>query len=718
MNTKNLLYSFIILTTYSYGVVTLSQEVSPRCTESKAALKVLENKIFDQAINIGDKSVVLRELEKEKASLEAQKAIAETFENIHKQREEFKKRLNPTAPNSFYSKSMNAKTAVQETQKQIISNYILSSITSSISAVLEKDEFLSTSDESVKTSTEWINAKDNIEKFKILSDGNPYEFIKKRCAELYLDGDSNDPCTNFTDIKDKALLTFFSQTNQDMVGDVTNNFFKAFYTSKAKGESISDDALKEIQKDKITDHVSIEGLNKERTLLISSLLEDSGKNGVFDKENLSSFFKVNSINPASKDFSKNPMNKRTTASADKYSVESLKEVEDQFQDAKSCFTKKAFGLDVSCTGAGSISNFFNKINDLGYSPINGEVNSLEQDLLKNQDVKKFDADNLIKGIAQKELNTLAMLGGKALTDSEKYQQMKLVCKELQSFQSPRFTESLWNCIDGLNDKSEKSVAMSQKNSEIDSKLIALNKDLEKAREEVNKRYGDLVKYSAATAKDYCKGPESEYQGSCSGNNSKVTSLVFGTNEKFLTNLDDIEWNLSGKKETEEILSTVSQKCNPILEGLRQKKTADNQITKRSSVSSEPNLKNICSYAKHDLRTLDARTPTEKQKKFRRSYTAKYDVATGGMVYKKRAGIGTMVLKSAGTSLLNNGLPLYLQNAAFKNNLPYQTQLAIQKKNYLHMMNNPQFWSTSMFSGYGVSNPLNGYASSSYYNFGN
>ncbi|PIK16085.1 hypothetical protein [Halobacteriovorax sp. JY17] len=718
MSIKNLFYSFIVLATCSQGISALAKEESPRCIESKKALKVLEKSVFDETITLNNVPTTLRNLEIKKASLEAQKSILDTFSNIHKQREDFEKRLNPTNPNSFYSKNMDTKTAVQETQKQIISNYILTSITSSISAILEKDGFLDTSDEGLKGSEEWINAKDNVEKFRVLSDGNAYGFIKERCQELGLKGNSEDPCTNFTDVQEKALITLFTQTNQDMVGDVTNNFFKAYYTSKTKDNGIGDEALKKIQREQITKHVSIENLNSERTILLSSLLEKNEKDGLFDTENLSNFFKVNTINPSIKNFSDKPFQKRTMSSTDKYSVDSIKKMEDEFESAKKCFTKKQFGIQVDCSGEKSIANFFNKINDLDYKKTSGSGEEVEESLRKNAEVSKFNAKNIVKNIAQKELKTLDLLGSSPISDEEKFKQMKAICSSLKPLSHSGFAESLWNCVDKLNANSGTEEGLASKKSKLDSEITQVDADLQKARASSNNKYGNLVKYAAATAKEYCADTLGEYKGSCIGSDAKVTNLVFGDNENFLTNLDNIEWNLSGKKETEEILSGVNQQCSPILTKARQAAAATAQTSAKNTDSSIPNLQSLCTFAKNDLRNLIVRTPSEEQKEFRRTYTTKYNRLSGEMEYKKKTGIGTMVLKSAGTSLLNNGLPLYLQNSAFKNNLPYQTQMAIQQKNYMYMMNNPQYWSTSMFNGYGVSNPLNGYASSGYYNFGN
>ncbi|GEM_PF-6292564 len=714
MSTKAKIYSLTLITAIISGPMTLAKEESMRCVKSKSALKILENKVFDNS-HAGESNETLRDLEAKKLKLEAQKSILDTFKNIHKQREEFSKRLNPTNPNSFYSKSMNAKTAVQETQKQIISNYILTSITSSISAVLEKDNFLDTADKEILNSEEWKNANSKYEKFKVLADGNPYEYIKSRCENLDLKNNSNDPCTNFTDIEEKSVLTIFMQTNQDMVGDVTNNFFKAYDTANKDGTNL-DETLKEIQKDKITDYVDIDKLSKERTILISSLLEKNESNGIFDTENLSNFFKVNSIDPQTDIFTSNPMKSRTPSSNESHSLENIVGMEKDFESAKECFTKKAFGINVRCTGDKDINKFFNKINDLSFSKVNNP-DDLKEDLLKNKDIKKLNANSLIDGVAKNELNSLVMLGGEK-SNKEKYLQMKEVCKSLAPFDNEKFAQSLWECVDKLNSNNKSMAGVESKKSEIDSKLSSLEEKLREQRKVANSKYGDLVKYAAATAKEYCKDSPSEYSQSCVGSDNNITTLVFG-NESFLTNLDNIEWNMSGKKETESILSNVNQKCNPLVTESRQKSAANKQIKKNLSTEGDSTIKSLCTFAKNDLKSLNTRTPTAKQKEFRRNFNTHYDRPSGKMVSTKKTGIGTMIAKSVGTSLINNGLPLYLQNTSFKNNLPYQTDMAMYQKNYLYIMNNPQYWSTNLFTGYGVTSAYSGYTSStSYYNFSN
>lgn len=713
MSFKNKIYSLVLLTSVVSGPTVISKEESTRCVESKHALRELETRVFDEK-NVAGSDKALRDLEAEKLKLEAQKSIADTFKNIHSQREEFLKRLNPTNPNSFYSKSMNAKTAVQETQKQIISNYILTSITSSISAILEKDNFLETDDKDILNSPEWKSSKSSYEKFKILANGNPYKYIKSRCEALGLKGTPNDPCTNFTDIEEKSVLTIFMQTNQDMVGDVTNNFFEAYDIANSEKSNI-DDALRKIQKEKITNYVDVDNLTKERTILISALLEKNKSNGLLDRENLSTFFKVNSIDPQTDTFTSNPMKSRAPSSNIDYSLDNIVKMEKDFEEAKECFTKKAFGIDIRCTGDKSISNFFNKINDLSFSKVNYPDNA-EQNLENNKEVSKFNANSLVSGIAKGELNSLRLLG-RDLSNNQKFDQMKEICSSLAPFDSPRFVQSLWDCVDKLNSENKSNSGIAKKISDIDLKLLNLNKELTTHRDLAKKKYGDLVKYAAATAKEYCNDSPSEYKQSCVGSENNITTLVFG-DDKFLTNLDNIEWNMSGKKETEEILSNVNQKCTPLVTKARQKSAANSQLKTGITTKSDATIENLCTFAKNDLNNLNTRTPSAKQKEFRRNFNTHYDRSSGKMVSTKKTGIGTMIAKSVGTSLINNGLPLYLQNSSFKNNLPYQTNMALYQKNYLYIMNNPQYWGTGLFTGYGVSSSLNGYATSGYYNFSN
>ncbi|WP_157868272.1 hypothetical protein [Halobacteriovorax marinus] len=704
----------LILIAVALGYFSTSSiaEENPRCVASKSALKSLEDKIFDQPrIKDGE---TLRQLEIKNAELEAEMAILNSFKSIHKQREEFLKKLNPTHPESIYSDRSSVKSAVQGVQTQIISNYILTSITSSISAILENENFLRTSDTAITSSPEWIAAGDSqYEKFKILADGNPYDFIKNRCKELGRGSSPSDPCRNFSEIEDKALITLFKQTNQDMVSDVTDNFFKAFETARGNKANL-DKELREIQHDHITKHIDINSLTKERTILIGSLLDKQEKTGFFDSDNLSEFFKVDSIDPRRDQFIDNPLKAATTGARSNHSIEEIKKLEDNFEAAKECFAKSAFGIMSNCPKeSGTINNFFNGMNALGFNQIEGVAGEYDSKLFDNDAVKNFSSDKLVKDIAKKEMNELKLLGvTPEQMDNKKFAVMSKICPELQVTSDPQFPQTLWSCLDKFKDGEEQNQFYNNEKNRI-TKLLEDNKTkLDQAHQFVKDTYGDIVKYSADIARDSC----GQAIKTCGGSNLKLTALTIGTDE-FLTNLNKVEWELSGKKETEEILESTNKQCSPFIQRARQARAAASQGQAAQTPSTNEIL-DICKYASNDLKTLQANTVTEEQKKFRRSYHSKYNRATGKMEHIKKTGIGTMIAKSAGNSLVNTGLPLYIQNMGFKNSLAYKTDMAIYQKNYMYMLNNPQFWSTSMFTGYGVSSPLNGYASSSYYSFGN
>ncbi|ATH08284.1 hypothetical protein BIY24_10095 [Halobacteriovorax marinus] len=724
----------LILIAVALGYFSTSSiaEENPRCVASKSALKSLEDKIFDQPrVKDGE---TLRQLEIEKAELEAEMAILNSFKSIHKQREEFLKKLNPTHPESIYSDRSSVKSAVQGVQTQIISNYILTSITSSISAILENENFLRTSDTAITSSPEWIAAGDSqYEKFKILADGNPYDFIKNRCKELGRGSSPSDPCRNFSEIEDNALITLFKQTNQDMVSDVTDNFFKAFETARGNKANL-DKELKEIQHDHITKHIDINSLTKERTILIGSLLDKQENTGFFDSDNLSEFFKVDSIDPRSDQFIDNPLKAATTGARSNHSIEEIKKLEESFESAQNCFARRAFGIDTDCAKLkdeeevgqakkdeeeedkkikGTINNFFSGMNALGFNQIEDVAGEDDSKLFANDDVKKFSADNLVKDIAKKEMGELKLLGvTPEQMDSKKFASMSKVCPNLKATPKPPFPEALWTCLDKFKDGEEQNQFYITEQARIKKSLKDNKTKLDQAHQFVKDTYGDIVKYSADIARDSC----GQAIKTCGGSNLKLTALTIGTDE-FLTNLNKVEWELSGKKETEEILESTNKQCSPFIQRARQARAAASQGQAAQTPSTNEIL-DICKYASNDLKTLQANTVTEEQKKFRRSYHSKYNRATGKMEHIKKTGIGTMIAKSAGNSLVNTGLPLYIQNMGFKNSLAYKTDMAIYQKNYMYMLNNPQFWSTSMFTGYGVSSPLNGYASSSYYSFGN
>lgn len=719
MNIKTLLYSFTITTATlcSVSAFSSSSETEPvRCVQSKNALKELESKVYDGKISSSGKETTLRELEVESARLRARLDIFDSFSKIHKQREDFKKKLNPVNPNSFYSKDMNLKNAVQSTQKQIISNYILTSITSSISAVLEKEDFLKTTDEEIINSPEWKaveNSKNKYEKFKILSDGNPYNYIREKCKESE-DIKKDDPCANFANIDDRAIISLFSQTNQDMVEDVTNKFFDSYNASQLgnKDNPVDlDEELKNIQKEHITKFVSLDGLNEERTVLISTLLEDS-KPGVLDRENLADFYNVSEIKSDAKHLTKS-----ASENGPIVKVEELNKIENDFEKAKGCFAKKAFGITPSkeCTDSPSIKNFFSKIGEIGNNDLIKNLDlASDKSLLENSDVKKFNANNQIRGVASNNLKTLDILGS-SLSEEEKFNQMKEVCPQLIEPGKKGFEESLWNCSDSMNPSQNKSAM--KKRDDIKKQIELANTELEKAREVSNQKYGSLIKYTSTLVKENCASATTAKLMTCSSGGSSLTKLTIG-GDSFLTNMDSVQWNLLGRKESEKILGDVNSKCAPLVHKERQSEHAKKQVKKQEDAKKDIGLLSVCNFAKNDLNSLKRRTPTKEQLNFRSSYISSYNPLTKKMEHTKKSGIGTKVLKSAGTSLLNNGLPLYLQNMSFKNNLPYQTDMAIYKKNYMYMMNNPQFWTTSMFSGYGVSSPYNNYASSSYYSFGN
>ncbi|WP_417336580.1 hypothetical protein [Halobacteriovorax marinus] len=704
----------LILIAVALGYFSTSSiaEENPRCVASKSALKSLEDKIFDQPrVKDGE---TLRQLEIQKAELEAEMAILNSFNSIHRQREEFLKKLNPTHPESIYSDKSSVKSAVQGVQTQIISNYILTSITSSISAILENENFLRTSDTAITSSPEWIAAGDSqYEKFKILADGNPYDFIKNRCKELGRGSSPSDPCRNFSEIEDNALITLFKQTNQDMVSDVTDNFFKAFETARGNKANL-DKELKEIQHDYITKHIDINSLTKERTILIGSLLDKQENTGFFDSDNLSEFFKVDSIDPRRDQFIDNPLKAATAETKSNHSIEEIKKLEENFEAAKECFAKSAFGIMSNCPReSGTIDSFFKGMNALGFNQIEDVAGEHDSKLFANEDVKKFSADNLVKDIAKKEMGELKLLGVTPdQMDSKKFAVMSKVCPELQVTNDPQFPQSLWSCLDKFKDGEEQNQFYNNEKNRITELLKDNKTKLDQAHQFVKDTYGDIVKYSADIARDSC----GQAIKTCGGSNLKLTALTIGTDE-FLTNLNKVEWELSGKKETEEILESTNKQCSPFIQRARQARAAASQGQAAQTPSTNEIL-NICKYARNDLKTLQTNTVTDEQMKFRRSYHSKYNRATGKMEHIKKTGIGTMILKSAGNSLVNTGLPLYIQNMGFKNSLAYKTDMAIYQKNYMYMLNNPQFWSTSMFTGYGVSSPLNGYASSSYYSFGN
>jgi len=714
----------LILIAVALGYFSTSSiaEENPRCAASKSALKSLEDKIFDQPrVKDGE---TLRQLEIKNAELEAEMAILNSFKSIHKQREEFLKKLNPTHPESIYSDRSSVKSAVQGVQTQIISNYILTSITSSISAILENENFLRTSDTAITSSPEWIAAGDSqYEKFKILADGNPYDFIKNRCKELGRGSSPSDPCRNFSEIEDKALITLFKQTNQDMVSDVTDNFFKAFETARGSKANL-DKELREIQHDHITKHIDINSLTKERTILIDSLLDKQEKTGFFDSDNLSEFFKVDSIDPRRDQFIDNPLKAATAETKSNHSIEEIKKLEENFEAAKNCFAMRAFGIMNDCSSKseskgsdskafGKIDSFFKGMNALGFNQIENIAGENDSKLLASDAAKNFSSDKLVKDIAKKEMNQLKLLGvTPEQMDSKKFAVMSKVCPNLKATPKTPFPEALWTCLDKFKDGEEQNQFYKNEQARIKKSFDDNKTKLDQAHQFVKDTYGDIVKYSADIARDSC----GQAIKTCGGSNLKLTALTIGTDE-FLTNLNKVEWELSGKKETEEILESTNKQCSPFIQRARQARAAASQGQAAQTPSTNEIL-DICKYASNDLKTLQANTVTEEQKKFRRSYHSKYNRATGKMEHIKKTGIGTMIAKSAGNSLVNTGLPLYIQNMGFKNSLAYKTDMAIYQKNYMYMLNNPQFWSTSMFTGYGVSSPLNGYASSSYYSFGN
>lgn len=736
----------ILLSSLAVSSSSIAEE-SFRCTEAKKGLESLQSLVFDKKLKGQTKT--LGELHKEQAALKAKRSIINSLKKVHQQRKDFYKKLNPLHEDSFYKKDLKKNYAAL--QKQLLSNNILTSITSGIEIVLKDKSIFDESKmkqadldiiaEAKKNGVLWDKLYEE-EKLFFLAGNDPYSFFRRRCNELGEDADKHG-CKNFTSFKKNVLGNPLKNNSQEMVEEVTNRFFNAY--NEANAYEISDEGglqshdprrhtikiknitLEEIVKDHISvNDIDLSKLSTERAHLASAMnhLETFANIGLEEREKQQDLYKRFKVLDS----------ENSSVINNTISDKKLRDLEGHFTEAKTCFAREMLNISLNnCSADNSLGNYFNELSELKAGEL-APGDKIVKNLKKNKGVKKFNIDELMKN-SSNDIKYVLELLALNLGDDKSKEAMTAIFNEVcesSSSKNPLVknskgsyenVEELWNCLDKL-DKEDENYTDSNK------KIADLNKAIQEAEASIKiykedkdfNKYNNIYKYTAFLAKSECGKKAKEIVGTCNGDTYNLSRLTFGNNGKeFITNLSKLEWELEGQKRTTDFLGPVANECN-VANDVHNKITSASQVKDDNgkALSNPPGknldaLKSVCSLVSFDYQSVLDSTPSAAQKARQEKYIYKFNPSTGEMDAKERTTKTSMFLKSGGRALVNTGLPLFLSDISQRNTLPYQKQSAIERKNYMYMMNNPEFWTNDLFSnfntGYGA------YGTPGYYSFG-
>lgn len=748
----------------SVQTLTRAQE---KCETAVNSTKALKDLIFDTKYGEEGKKKSLKDLEIEKRKLMAKKAIYKTLSELKEQKEKFNDRLNPNHSDSFFNANKGFKENYQSVQREIVSNQILSTIGGSVNLVVNnpgfKLELQATANKLHSESIQGVissgaeavgdafsNAIDKILDKKqkknspTIVEDYPitYDAITSLCTEKIekikqskvatdktaLAENTAKDCTDFLSINKKILSGI--DVDNNFIKGVTNQFYKAVHaagnTDTKTIEEIRDSSLLKNMSNKY-----IKQLQKDNKYLTNAVYEFSSKSKPTASGADSSRLSADGIRAnLGNGFSGITLND-----------------DEEYKKFKNCMAKEVFtGSDATgkCRGSNSskynelisaVSNYGNSktvkaanvVKDLEDSMKNFAKNNYNKKLFKDED-KSFFTDEKKNPFIVKSLNLL--------TDNKNgvADILNEVCsfdgsKKFNSIQDNDISaqkEKLWDCMENIKlsgDKFNKTI------SSLDKGIGAVNKEIaqHKGRKEF-KDYNELLKYSSFLAKKECDTNETKigFQSCGDGNNSFISMTIGG--EELLTSLTDLDWKLSGEGKAEEFLKPMIPICHSIVSKSDEAKSkkGSSPVTRPSKAQvaaiqlkakSSDALTKVCKEVKKDYKSIQDKIPSPKLVRAHRDYNFKYNSAKGKMDKTERRSWTTNVGSSLAKSALNNGLPMLLSNAQFKNGLGYSTDMAIYKKNQMYLMNNPEYmFSGSYFSGYGMSGYPNYYGAPSYYGF--
>ena len=719
-----------------------------KCSSALAAAKQLKKTIFDTPyIEDGkDSGKTLKSLEIEKRKLMAKKSIYESIDKLKKQKDNFQRSLNPLNEDSFFNSSKDFKSNYVAVQKEIVANQILASVAGSINLLTSEDpEFLNKikrskvkriqkrnknrQSKSSKTSPASSTQTVDIENIPV-----KYADIFSACEEMLKPATqtSTQGCLVFLNNTEKFGLSPLYHTGKEFIKEVTNKFLVAANDAKGSKDTLAksllsiknDTILKEIDSDHIK-RLTKDTVSLTEAISKLDLLRDDHFSSKKDGEDQV----INLINNSTFTNNDQPLDPAISFTKElKLGLETDK----IYEDIKDCVTKKAFTTG-SFTGTCDYTNhgfkdFIHAVVDYKESPISTASQAFQQ-LKTNADkiVKNNTFDSFFKDKNQEAtIAKLALLG----EEDSLSKLLKEVCDDKtfkENFKTDTFDskekEKLWKCMEKITATEQN---LKNKYAQLDEKLTEINKQIKLTKSgERFKEYDSLLKYSTFLALKECNNAGvSSKKISCGNNNDSFTGLTIG-NESFLTNMTKLEWELAEKKNAEKFLGPVLSACNSEERNKKVKIIADtntpstNEENKKNEEDIERSsvLLKLCEEVRIENNIIENKKPSPKLQKAHRDFNYKYNSTTKRMDRTERRSWTTNIGSAVAKSALNNGLPLFLSNAQFKNNLGYSTDMAIYKKNQMYLLNNPEYmFSGSYFSGYGVSGYPNYYGAPSYYGF--
>jgi hypothetical protein len=726
-----------------------------KCNAAQSSISNMKKLIFES--KYGNNEKTLKDLEVEKRQIMAEQAIYNTIANLKEDKDKFQRKLNPLEEDSFFSGSTSFPENYKAVQKEIISNQILSSIAGSINLLTSDNgqfkELVQKRKEEAKK-RRILKSRNKSKKEKTQEPHVPealtYEDIFDTCEAITKDSSAND-----SQIKGCRLFlsnsTFFNGitpgfTGEDFIREVTNQFFQAAEVAANDKEKLAD-KLVEIRENTILKNLSDSKI-KQLSDNSSSLMGALGKLEILSKASLSNdFHNQNKVKDLVNTTTKNESGNEEKLNAFSSPFTLGKKADENYAKAKECVTKAAFisGDTSAC-----------KEDEHGLTAFVKDVFEYKgKDSVTNEAAQAYLTDTKLNFLKKsKELGKASNFGNFFQDEDHKAALIKLkllgeedslskalnkVCKGSGTFSSgltvKKFEkdlsakENLWNCMENLTKDISK---IKEKNDSMAKRVGELNKEIAKLKkDEEFIGYDNLLKYSAFLANKECNNDKDTTNnvsfnkcGSEKGKEDFIT-MTFGKSN-FLTNLTELEWELMQKGESEKFLAPMMKTCRSIASSNKEAVViSNNNVTpsndsttaKNENAKDTSSLLGLCEEVKRNYNSIKNKKPSKKLVQAHREYNYKYNSRTGKMDKKERASWATNIGTSAAKSALTNGLPMFLSNSQFKNNLGYSTDMAIYKKNQMYMLNNPEYmFPGSYFSGYGLTGYPTYYGAPSYYGF--